>query len=531
MKRKILNILLALFLCFICIFILTGCGEEKTNNEVTTVNDTENSGGVSLNPELEGVCAFASKKDKDGNNSIIALKQDGTEVKILDEPKTENGLSSYGAMDYSYGKLYLQSGTEFFAIDLNKGDGNYSLESVYKLNSDIDWVWNIMYVYDGIIYFNQGEEALSSYDMRTKNLRNIDASLGDNGYFKIDKENADIYSCTNKIFRDIGGVIEKYDIKTKETTEIIREEFKSLDEEGSVRLYLGPLTDNGFIVLKNGFGEENGGQDFTKVYEYNIQTKEYKLLDQNVSYDYSVSTCVFDNNKLYYITTKGTYPMMADNLKVYNFENGEIKTIGEDYERIDRIYNLPNNKLQVQISGGQDISTDYSKTYIVDKDSLELTEVDYSFNYYDEIEEGSDNYTEETTAGENETNNNVISKEDLVGTWHLKDTNSVEYSVGMLYGTGISYSSNDIVFNEDGTYTFGIALSFSEKGNYEIQGDTIKLTNIEQIGNPSDRGPEEELKIRKEDGKYKIIFEEHPVDYSSGKAGEELTVEVRFEKE
>ena len=86
MKRKILSILLALFLCFICIFTLTGCGEEKTNNDIATVNDTENSGGVSLNPELEGVCAFASKKDKDGNNSIIALKQDGTEVKILDEP-------------------------------------------------------------------------------------------------------------------------------------------------------------------------------------------------------------------------------------------------------------------------------------------------------------------------------------------------------------------------------------------------------------------------------------------------------------
>lgn len=386
-----------------------------------------------------------------------------------------------------------------------------------------------MYVYDDVIYFNQGEDAFSCYDIRTKELKNIDASLGDNGYFRIDKKNAVIYSCTNKLFRDIGGIIEKYDIKTKETTELIREEFKSLDDEGAVRLYLGPITDNGFIVFINGFGEENGGQDFTKVYEYNIQTKEYKLLDKNVSYDYFLANSVFDNNKLYYIKTKGEYPLMLDNLTVCNLENGEIKTIGEDYERIDRIYNLPNNKLQVEISGGQDISTDYSKTYIVNKDTLEMTEVDYSFNYYNIIEDGSNTYTENAVE-ESKEDNNIISKEDLVGTWHIKDTNSVEYSVGMLYGTGISYSSNDIVFNEDGTYTFGIALSFSEKGNYEIDGDTIRLTNIEQIGNPSDRGPEEELKIRKEDGKYKIIFIEHPVDYSNGKE-EELTVEVRFEKE
>lgn len=529
MKRKVLNILLALFLCAICIFSLTGCGEEKTNSEEQTAN-AENSNNESLlNPELEGTYSFASKKDSNGNNSIVALKQDGTEVKILDEPKTENGLSIYDAMDYSHGKLYLQSGTEFLAIDLNKGDGNYTLESVYKLNSDTTWVGSIMYVYDDVIYFNQGEDAFSCYDIRTKELKNIDASLGDNGYFRIDKKNAVIYSCTNKLFRDIGGIIEKYDIKTKETTELIREEFKSLDDEGAVRLYLGPITDNGFIVFINGFGEENGGQDFTKVYEYNIQTKEYKLLDKNVSYDYFLANSVFDNNKLYYIKTKGEYPLMLDNLTVCNLENGEIKTIGEDYERIDRIYNLPNNKLQVEISGGQDISTDYSKTYIVNKDTLEMTEVDYSFNYYNIIEDGSNTYTENAVE-ESKEDNNIISKEDLVGTWHIKDTNSVEYSVGMLYGTGISYSSNDIVFNEDGTYTFGIALSFSEKGNYEIDGDTIRLTNIEQIGNPSDRGPEEELKIRKEDGKYKIIFIEHPVDYSNGKE-EELTVEVRFEKE
>ena len=529
MKRKVLNILLALFLCAICIFSLTGCGEEKTNSEEQTANAENSNNELLLNPELEGTYSFASKKDSNGNNSIVALKQDGTEVKILDEPKTENGLSIYDAMDYSHGKLYLQSGTEFLSIDLNKGNGNYTVESVYKLNSDTTWVGSIMYVYDDVIYFNQGEDAFSCYDIRTKELKNIDASLGDNGYFRIDKKNAVIYSCTNKLFRDIGGIIEKYDIKTKETTELIREEFKSLDEEGAVRLYLGPINDNGFIVFINGFGEENGGQDFTKVYEYNIQTKEYKLLDKNVSYDYFLANSVFDNNKLYYIKTKGEYPLMLDNLTVCNLENGEIKTIGEDYERIDRIYNLPNNKLQVEISGGQDISTDYSKTYIVNKDTLEMTEVDYSFNYYTIIEDGSNTYTENAVE-ESKEDNNIISKEDLVGTWHIKDTNSVEYSVGMLYGTGISYSSNDIVFNEDGTYTFGIALSFSEKGNYEIDGDTIRLTNIEQIGNPSDRGPEEELKIRKEDGKYKIIFIEHPVDYSNGKE-EELTVEVRFEKE
>lgn len=62
MKRKLLNILLALFLCAICIFSLTGCGEEKTNSEEQTANAENSNNELLLNPELEGTYSFASKK-------------------------------------------------------------------------------------------------------------------------------------------------------------------------------------------------------------------------------------------------------------------------------------------------------------------------------------------------------------------------------------------------------------------------------------------------------------------------------------
>ena len=50
MKRKLLNILLALFLCAICIFSLTGCREEKTNSEEQTANAENSNNELLLNP-------------------------------------------------------------------------------------------------------------------------------------------------------------------------------------------------------------------------------------------------------------------------------------------------------------------------------------------------------------------------------------------------------------------------------------------------------------------------------------------------
>ena len=39
-------------------------------------------------------------------------------------------------------------------------------------------------------------------------------------------------------------------------------------------------------------------------------------------------------------------------------------------------------------------------------------------------------------------------------------------------------SSNDIVFNEDGTFTFNIGCTYNMKGNYKLDYNMIKLSNV-----------------------------------------------------
>lgn len=500
MKKKILSLLIVSVLV-VMMFSLAGCGnKEQTTNNVTGQEANHNEQKEIKNDELNDVYAYTIKTDGKGDSFIVALKTDGSELSILNTESTV-----YNCIDYSYGKLYLQKGTEFYEIDLTKGNGNYSIESIYKITSDEDWQNKQMIVYDGVLYFNKGNKQIVGYNLTTKEENVI--GVGYSVKFDIDKNDGIMYYCTSvsTVGTEVFGT---YDLKSKEKKELIKEK---IEKGRGTRMILGSATDNG-VILYTTDGYENIG------YEYNIETNEKTKIDSSLYGE----TDFYQNGKLYFVKSHEKQLYVEYSLELY--ENGQITKLcdfGE--EHINNISLLNNGKIQIVVNGGQDISTAYTKTYLVDSNTYQKNVTYTTYSDLSYVVEGSDTHTDEVSA-EN-TNTNTYAKEDLIGEWKVKGTNSTEYSSGYLYGSSLNMV-NSLKFMEDGTYSLGVGFTYNETGNYEIQGDTIKLTNIKSEGDSPDapsRADTEELLIKKENETTKIIFKE---DY----AVPGLTIDVIFEK-
>jgi outer membrane murein-binding lipoprotein Lpp len=107
---------------------------------------------------------------------------------------------------------------------------------------------------------------------------------------------------------------------------------------------------------------------------------------------------------------------------------------------------------------------------------------------------------------ENNTSSNVNNK--IVGEWEATETNNnTAYSLTFLYGTFIS-TDNELIFSEDGTYKLDLGLAYCQEGNYEIDGDTIKLVNTEYKGDSPGNHILESLIIKDE----QIILKETTYD-------------------
>lgn len=486
--------------------------DKKVTEEIKNAVDKEKNKGIALNSELNGVYAFANKTDGNSNSSIVALKDGNSEVQILNI-----GTTNYECLDYSYGKLYLQKEKEFFYIDLTKGNGSYIVESFYKVESVGDWQEKRMQVYDNELYFNKGGQQLIRYNIETKTEEIIETvySRGDAVDFRIDKEDGILYYCKS-MARDGISVFGTYKIETKEKKEIYTE-----DRNGGkgYQILLGNLTNSGVVVYK--FSNYEG----TIGFEYNRFSNELvKIADGDLVWNRELS----DGNRLYYTEMKSEEVLVTYTLKAK--ENEEIKDVlatGED--SINKIYNLNDKQIQVITGGGQDISTYHTKTFLIDKETLESTQVNTTYNVVTHIMKGSDTNSNKKTVTSNNINN--FSNDILVGKWKAMNTNSAEYSLGYLFGSSISMN-NVLEFKQDGTYTLGIGFSYNETGNYEIQGDTIKLTNIKYEGDSPDVTPRTnaEFKIKQENGTNKIILEHKQDEYISGKGMETLTIEISFEK-
>lgn len=491
-------------------FTIDAQGETQIEEEQNEIIEIKEADKKIKNSELENVYAFAIKLDKNSNASIVALKEDGTEVNI----DTSN--IKYDCIDYSNGKLYLQNGTEFYSIDLSSGNGNYKVESIYKVTSDQEWYNKQMAVYDGVLYFNKANSQIIAYNLSSKEEKIIEtaSSLSGNSIeFRIDKSKGILYHC-DVIARDGVGVFGIYNMQSGEKKEILRQEIKN--GEG-IRFKLGAVTDNGVLIIHTNFSEVTG-------YEYNVKTNEQKSIDVDM-----LGASFYDEGRLYYTKSVSRELLVEHLLKFY--ENGKVvgPIVNTKEESIDKIFSLKNGNMQIVVSGGQDISTSYTKTYLIDKETAKQIETDITYDYICYIVEGADR---QTNINNITPSNNTAQAEQLIGKWKVTSTNSAEYSPGMLFGSSISMA-NSLEFKQDGTYSLGVGFAYAEEGNYEIQGDTIKLTNIkDKTDNPdvAQRGTEAELKIKQVDGKLQVILGHKQDEYKDGKVSETLTIEVIFEK-
>lgn len=120
---------------------------------------------------------------------------------------------------------------------------------------------------------------------------------------------------------------------------------------------------------------------------------------------------------------------------------------------------------------------------------------------------GCTNNDEENIQQNKQVINNIENEEtkvlDIVGEWKAIKTDNNTYSLGWLYGTSLTLG-NELIFNEDGTYSLGLGVTYWQEGKFEIDGTTIKLTETEYKGDNPDKRIAEELII---DGN-QIILEE-----------------------
>lgn len=133
--------------------------------------------------------------------------------------------------------------------------------------------------------------------------------------------------------------------------------------------------------------------------------------------------------------------------------------------------------------------------------------------------------TNNTDNGENIQSNeqliNTVDQEqtkmtNIVGEWKATKTNNDTYSLGWLYGTSLTLG-NELKFNEDGTYSLGLGVTYWQEGKYEIDGTTIKLIENEYKGDNPDKTIAEKLIINGE----QVILVEN--------VGDNEYVEVIFE--
>lgn len=94
----------------------------------------------------------------------------------------------------------------------------------------------------------------------------------------------------------------------------------------------------------------------------------------------------------------------------------------------------------------------------------------------------------------NERNDNKIDDTNIVGEWKATKTSNDNYSLGYIYGTSIR-TNNNLKLNDNGTYTLYLGFTFSQEGNYQINGTTINLIDNKFIGDSPDYKIAQQLKI------------------------------------
>ena len=342
-----------LMLLFVIVALgVSACGKENL--------EKGNDNMVILNSELDGVNGFAQQV-MDNQYKIVALKDDGSTFDITDYSDIK-----YDTLDYSSGKLYMQKDDIFYIIDLTKGNGEYDVNSILTYDFDTPSYYKSMGVYEGKIYFNADQDNLMVYDIvNDKTYEVIDDE--EIVSFYLNKDYGKIYY----IERSDKCYLKEYDIETGE--------IRIIDTGDTQEVYgytynfnIGIINGNGDALI---YSKEENVNDMrkTRFYYYDYVNDDKVLVDE------SLMSGIYSDGKLYYAASVSEEMYPDYEFKVQ--DGDDVMVIMEPQPNsFINFFDLGNGKIQAVMNFGQDISTYGEQAYVIDKDSLEISQVDDNYN-------------------------------------------------------------------------------------------------------------------------------------------------------
>lgn len=411
---------------------------------------------LKLNNELDGVYAFS----KTTNNTLVANIKDKDDVTIIDDASKVLGF------DYQYDKLYVYDDREIYSIDLTLGNGKYEKEVLYEATTDSENE-SILYFYNNKVYYVDDYKSIVCLDLETSSTTTITNSTRING-MAINKENGKLYYAINAL--DMAFVLYEYDFNKDETSEI----FRGSDDDGYYGINLLSLNDNKLIYQV--------GKDYEfKSYIYDITTKETR------EYEFSSGGEIFLDDKIYLVKSNNDYTNSGDSIISVDSNNKEETLYGPVSYYLTLQY-LGNNTFHFSEIRGQDITAEIIY-YNLDIESSEVKEMDYGYSIIKVINDNDLTEPEEI----NNSKETDITLDDLVGEYEGTRTSDSNYSIGEIFGTSLRYG-NSLIINDDNTYSLNVGVAYSEDGKYEIDGNKLKLYDIDNKSDNS-RPTEDELLI------------------------------------
>ena len=317
---------------------------------------------IEINPELKDTYAFVNE-----DNKIIALKEDGSEVVIID---SDDGYG--GKVEYSDGKLFLYkmfgkaskgistkgpvnkqtltiTSINYYELDLTQGDGNYKVEEIYKYTPTSNYAIEGPVVYNGYLYFAKNKNQLIKLNIANKNEEIIytspyEATIS----IKADKQNGLLYFLGN--ITNTSKELHVYDMKSNKTTKIDVADPNTFNQITNKGLYFSSIYyyDTGQI----------------KKYFYDAKNKKVNELTTDENVNGGRDNLYHKNNKIYYLDFKN---LTTANLIV--IENNKSKIIKENIDYGPYLEEYGDNLI---------LAVD-QKNYLVNTTTDEITKIEKTY--------------------------------------------------------------------------------------------------------------------------------------------------------
>jgi len=345
------------------------------NNAISNIDNESNKnkwterekGYTNLNPELENLLTFNAVGD-----NLIAVTKEGAEIQIADLSENEYDISF--RHDFYNDKVYLyvqkfKSGrhendvikvqpiTEIYLayIDLNKGDGNYMLEVITKLDSN-ESPESIAATSDAL-YIASVDMEVKKYSLSSNKFEAINIK-GKDSLVKLDSTNIGNEYLTYNIGSDV------YILN------LSNNESKLIDNRSNVAfIYNGKV-----IYYKYG----QSGYDKLTYYEYNINTDEKNALSNETECGNmcdGLQNIMPYNNDYIYVTTE----------KIIAYNNGNYKELYDFKLSIDILGRISEDMIYFSHDGPVEDGVDHNKlgtkTMDLKNNKVDTTSKNYSYIY------------------------------------------------------------------------------------------------------------------------------------------------------